>query len=575
MVASTSSPQVSDLDKWEFNQDKSRRELANMVALHDFPFSIVEYAGFQKFVKSLNPLFKLVCRTTVRDDCLESFREERSALRQIISTSGCRVSLTADMWTSVQRLGYLCVTCHYIDNNWKLQKRIIRFALMESLHDGLQMYNLMLKTIQYWHIEDKLCIITLDNASVNGSMMDDLRNNLSKRNLLIGGGALFHIRCAAHVLNLIVQDGLRVMGGIIDSIRESVKYIRSSQAREELFDSVVEKLGIECTKKPSLDVASRWNSTYLMIESVFPYQEAFVELGKQDKQFKFAPSEKEWALAEELRKLLRTFFAATKVVSGTKYPTSNRYFHEIWNVKLLLDRQAKNKNVIIASMVHEMHENFDKYWKESYLLNCIPLILDPRYKRGFVKFRLEQAFGKKDSEHHIAKVDEVMHTIFKEYSLQIGESAADNSEEEDDADAVLGDENPLADWEAHLKVQKKQVASELDRYLNEDLFPKRKVFDILGWWKINAPKFPILSCIARDLLAVQASTVASESAFSIGGRVVSDYRSRLKSGTVEGLICLQDWLRAAGEFSTTLGHQIIVIFALVKCFWWKYNAALF
>jgi hypothetical protein len=99
------------------------------------------------------------------------------------------------------------------------------------------MYNLMLKTIQYWHIEDKLCIITLDNASVNGSMMDDLRNNLSKRNLLIGGGALFHIRCAAHVLNLIVQDGLRVMGGIIDSIRESVKYIRSSQAREELFDS--------------------------------------------------------------------------------------------------------------------------------------------------------------------------------------------------------------------------------------------------------------------------------------------------------------------------------------------------
>jgi hypothetical protein len=262
-------------------------------------------------------------------------------------------------------------------------------------------------------------------------------------------------------------------------------------------------------------------------------------------------------------------------VSGTKYPTSNRYFNEIWIVKLLLDRQAKNKNVNIASMVHEMHENFDKYWKESYLLNCIPLILDPRYKRGFVKFRLEQAFGKKDSEHHIAKVDEVMHTIFKEYSLQIGESAADNSEEEDDADAVLGDENPLADWEAHLKVQKKQVASELDRYLNEDLFPKRKVFDILGWWKINAPKFPILSCIARDLLAVQASTVASESAFSIGGRVVSDYRSRLKSGTVEGLICLQDWLRAAGEFSTTLGHQIIVIFALVKCFWWKYNAALF
>ena len=78
-----------------------------------------------------------------------------------------------------------------------------------------------------------------------------------------------------------------------------------------------------------------------MIESVFPYQDAFVELGKQDKQFTFAPSEEEWALAEELRRLLKTFFVATMVVSGTNYPTSNRYFHEIWNVKVLLDRQAQ------------------------------------------------------------------------------------------------------------------------------------------------------------------------------------------------------------------------------------------
>nr|XP_051202170.1 zinc finger BED domain-containing protein RICESLEEPER 2-like [Lolium perenne] len=325
------------------------------------------------------------------------------------------------------------------------------------------------------------------------------------------------------------------MGGIIDSIRESVKYIRSSQAREELFDFVVEKLGIECTKKPSLDVASRWNSRYLMIESVFPYQEAFVKLGKQDKQFTFAPSEKHWALAEELRKLLQTFFVATKVVSGTKYPTSNRYFHEIWNVKVLSDRQAKNTNVIIASMVYEMQEIFDKYRKESYLENCIPLILDPRYNHGFVKFRLEHALGKKDSEHHIAKVDEVMHKLFEEYSIQIGESAVDSSEEEDGVDAVPEAENPLVDWESHHNVQKKQVASKLDRYLNEDLFPKRKVFDILGWSKINASKFPILSCIARDLLVVQASTVVSEPSFSIGGRVVSDYRSRLKSGTVKGI----------------------------------------
>ena len=77
MSASASSPQVADLGKCEFSQQKSRRELANMVALHEFPFSIVEYNGFQTFVKSLNPLFKLVSRTTVKEDVMEAFTEQR------------------------------------------------------------------------------------------------------------------------------------------------------------------------------------------------------------------------------------------------------------------------------------------------------------------------------------------------------------------------------------------------------------------------------------------------------------------------------------------------------------------
>ncbi|GKD07087.1 ribonuclease H-like domain-containing protein [Tanacetum coccineum] len=50
-------------------------------------------------------------------------------------------------------------------------------------------------------------------------------------------------------------------------------------------------------------------------------------------------------------------------------------------------------------------------------------------------------------------------------------------------------------------------------------------FDILAWWKEREIQFPILSAMARDLLTVQASTVASESAFSISGRIISERRS--------------------------------------------------
>ena len=46
-----------------------------------------------------------------------------------------------------------------------------------------------------------------------------------------------------------------------------------------------------------------------------------------------------------------------------------------------------------------------------------------------------------------------------------------------------------------------------------------------------------------DILAIQISTVASESAFSTSGRVLNEYRNSLSTLIVEVLLCTQDWVR--------------------------------
>ena len=74
--------------------------------------------------------------------------------------------------------------------------------------------------------------------------------------------------------------------------------------------------------------------------------------------------------------------------------------------------------------------------------------------------------------------------------------------------------------------------------------PRILVFDILNWWKANGPKYPTLQRIARDILAIPVSTVASESAFSTSGRLLSPHRSKLHPKTVEALMCAQNWLWA-------------------------------
>ena len=84
---------------------------------------------------------------------------------------------------------------------------------------------------------------------------------------------------------------------------------------------------------------------------------------------------------------------------------------------------------------------------------------------------------------------------------------------------------------------------DLEIYLNEAILEEEGDLDILKWWKINSERFPLLSRMAHDVLAVLISTVASESCFSTRGRVFDAFRSSLTPKIVEALICTQDWLR--------------------------------
>ena len=116
--------------------------------------------------------------------------------------------------------------------------------------------------------------------------------------------------------------------------------------------------------------------------------------------------------------LLNLFKKVANVVSGSKYPTSNLYFHEMWSVKEVLDKETSSQNPIIASMVTEMKMKFEKYWKISYS-NCIPVILHPRFKFGFVELRLNNAFGDTTSVH-IDKVDKAIRSLYIGYSSEMG-----------------------------------------------------------------------------------------------------------------------------------------------------------
>jgi len=85
--------------------------------------------------------------------------------------------------------------------------------------------------------------------------------------------------------------------------------------------------------------------------------------------------------------------------------------------------------------------------------------------------------------------------------------------------------------------------TQLELYLDKSKYlDKSTTFDILSFWKGNEFRYPEVAAMARDILSIPISTIASESTFSIGGCVIDQYRSSLKPDIVETLVCIRDWL---------------------------------
>ncbi|KAH0639800.1 hypothetical protein KY285_036386 [Solanum tuberosum] len=75
---------------------------------------------------------------------------------------------------------------------------------------------------------DNVFTITVDNASSNSVTVKEISKQLTNWGTNIMEGQHLHVRCMAHILNLIVQDRLKKVGQSVKRVRQVVKYIRQS-----------------------------------------------------------------------------------------------------------------------------------------------------------------------------------------------------------------------------------------------------------------------------------------------------------------------------------------------------------
>ena len=161
---------------------------------------------------------------------VQKYEEEKTKARAVMQSVEA-VSLTSDMWTSINMEAYLAVTCHYVDDSAKLATVLLGVLPFPKCHTADNISAAKRSLIEEWGIEGKVTSIVTDAGA---NMVASVRN-LNLR----------HVICFVHALNLVVKkslDATPVLADIRSRSRKVVTYFKTSTTAKEKLREVQEQM---------------------------------------------------------------------------------------------------------------------------------------------------------------------------------------------------------------------------------------------------------------------------------------------------------------------------------------------
>ncbi|KAK6934128.1 Zinc finger, BED-type [Dillenia turbinata] len=357
--------EVISLGSARFEQERSRFDLTRMIILHGYPVSMVDHVGFKIFVKNLQPLFDPMIKSALEDDCMLIYVKEKQKVCEMIKKFHGRTSLAVDLWTSPENARYLCLTAHYIDEDWKLQMKKLNFITINSSRTEEDMLSEgIMKSLMDWDIEQKLFSMTCGDSSTKDDVVYRIKDRLSQARPLLSNGQFFDVQCAAHVLNLLVQDAMDTLKEVTHKIRETIRYVKSSQMMQGKFNEIAQQAGVESGKSLLLDTPDHWNSTHLMLETALEYKAAFSQLQESDTACTMVPSDEEWEWSSSITSYLKLFVEITNVFTGNKCPTANLELFNEYTISSSSSGDCGSGNSLSNSSRDQL-KSFDKFLHET------------------------------------------------------------------------------------------------------------------------------------------------------------------------------------------------------------------
>ena len=544
-----------------YDNEKLRESFCKFVIQEGLPFNHFDNPRLTRIIQEqMQPQYRSVSRITLRRDAINYWQIAQKDMQIGFQNLKTSVSLTCDVWSAPHSYkSYLCVTAHWLEpGSWLMNKRVVAFELFAYPHTGARLFAILVAVIHFYNLGDKIFSISFDNAS----------NNTAAAKILIAkykpilDGVFYQTRCVCHIINLSVQDGLKQISPTLEKVKYMLTRIfgknKATTEKYRRFAISIDTIPYS----PNWDIETRWNSTCMMFESLLKQRIAMQLFYDQISKGKHPVTDEDWDLMEEFVEMLKVFKQSTTFLSGVYYPTSCLLLNELCLMAQQLDR-FEQKNEVFILITQPMRAKLVKYFKEMPPIFTCAAAVNPCYNvtgvEGLIK-KISIALGlhkdKNYIQNQINSFNNYFASLFDIYAVKYGQTASIYSGFTDTtsgASSSGGRESYNVEMynfileEQNKKQRTITPSSELGIYMGSNFikFMTLEQFqncDVLAWWKEKEAQFPILSIMARDLLTVQASTVASESAFSFSGRVISKLRTNLSPLAVETCVCLKDYL---------------------------------
>ncbi|KAF5314033.1 hypothetical protein D9611_006951 [Ephemerocybe angulata] len=488
-------------------------------------------------------------KRATRAHLIARFKKNMSELHKCLNSDAVKgkVSLTCDAWQASNRDAYFAVTRHWVEEDkkgqWSLQSALLGFTQMNTAHNGVRLGRALHRIVKRVGIAHKVGAVTCDNASNNTTMLEHFEMVINaahpwERQALEIQGQPYTALISTYSKSPhhdpssepSVNDGIAADAALarneVGLLRCIGVKMRSSAKRSALFKELQAKDGVKIPCMLLIDMKVRWSSTHAMLQRGY-------ELRKK-KILDLRLTEAEWDRIAETAQ--QAFSSETEPTLYNGLPALER-LHKAWS-----SRAGRPKYAAFQPALEAAYEKIATYYSKTDMVDAytMSMILDPSSKTNHFQKHWGQELEldvRRDAERvfKLRWMDMYGTTMPPPLTTSASNSRLDDvpSDDEDDSTPTSAQPASTAD---------KPWLPEFNAYMDgSDIRPEGQ--SMVAWWALHAKRLPVWASLARDYLAIMASSVSSERAFSAAGITISKRCNRLKKDIVEALQILKSLLQ--------------------------------